>query len=147
MLDQARHHAFDEPQGQLLGQRGTETLFGSLKVERLHGQRFETIRQAKDEAIAWLLWYNQQRMHSTLNYVSPVEFETEWENTRFAELPHDECGNRSRRWKCRSMESVENDETVSHPSHRPWKSIKPISTFPPPRRLRRDELISSNQPT
>ncbi len=26
----------------------TETLFGSLKVERLHGERFETIRQAKD---------------------------------------------------------------------------------------------------
>jgi putative transposase len=24
----------------------SETLFGSLKVERLHGQRFETLRQA-----------------------------------------------------------------------------------------------------
>ena len=56
----------------------TETLFGSLKVERLHGQRFVTIRQAKDEAVAWLLWYNKQRMHSTLNYVSPVEFEEDW---------------------------------------------------------------------
>ncbi len=30
----------------------SETLFGSLKVERLHGQRFETRRQAKDETIA-----------------------------------------------------------------------------------------------
>jgi putative transposase len=50
-------------------------------VERLHGQRFEAIRQAKDETIAWLLWYNQTRMHSTLRYVSPVEFEFEWENT------------------------------------------------------------------
>jgi putative transposase len=58
-----------------------ETLFGSLKVERLHGQRFATFRQAKDETIAWLLWYNQTRMHSTLNYVSPAAFETEWENT------------------------------------------------------------------
>jgi transposase InsO family protein len=56
----------------------SETLFGSLKVERLHGQRFETIRAAKDETIAWLLWYNQTRMHSTLNYVSPVEFEQDW---------------------------------------------------------------------
>jgi len=59
----------------------SETLFGSLKVERLHGQRFETFRQAKDETIAWLLWYNQTRMHSTLGYASPVEFENEWENT------------------------------------------------------------------
>jgi hypothetical protein len=56
----------------------SETLFGSLKVERLHGQRFETIRQAKDETIAWLLWYNRTRMHSTLNYVSPIEFEQDW---------------------------------------------------------------------
>jgi transposase InsO family protein len=33
----------------------SETLFGSLKVERLHGQRFKTRREAKDEAIDWLL--------------------------------------------------------------------------------------------
>jgi putative transposase len=58
----------------------TETLFGSLKVERLHGERFETIRQAKDTVLAWLLWYNRQRMHSTLNYLSPAEFESRWEN-------------------------------------------------------------------
>ena len=58
----------------------TETLFGSLKVERLHGERFASIRQAKDAVLAWLLWYNRQRMHSTLNYLSPVEFECHWEN-------------------------------------------------------------------
>ena len=56
----------------------SETLFGSLKVERLHGQQFETIREAKDETIAWLLWYNRTRMHSTLNYVSPMQFELDW---------------------------------------------------------------------
>ena len=56
----------------------SDTLFGSLKVERLHGQRFVTRRQAKDEVIAWLLWYNQTRLHSTLNYVSPVQFEQDW---------------------------------------------------------------------
>ena len=56
----------------------SETLFGSLKVERLHGRRFETIREAKDETIAWLLWYNRTRMHSTLNYVSPMQFEQDW---------------------------------------------------------------------
>jgi putative transposase len=34
----------------------SETLFASLKVERLHGQSFATIRQAKNETLAWLLW-------------------------------------------------------------------------------------------
>jgi transposase InsO family protein len=56
----------------------SETLFGSLKVERLHGQRFVTRRQAKDEIIAWLLWYNKTRLHSTLAYVSPMQFEQDW---------------------------------------------------------------------
>ena len=56
----------------------SESLFGSLKVERLHGQRFGTIREAKDEVIAWMLWYNRTRLHSTLNYVSPMQFEQEW---------------------------------------------------------------------
>jgi len=29
----------------------TETLFGSLMVERLHGEHFETIRQAEDAVL------------------------------------------------------------------------------------------------
>jgi putative transposase len=62
----------------------SEALFASLKVERLHGQRFETIREAKDETLAWLLWYNQSRMHSTLNYVSPDQFEQQWQHRQTA---------------------------------------------------------------
>lgn len=56
----------------------SETLFGSLKVERLHGQRFKSRRHARDETIAWLLWYNRSRLHSTLAYVSPMRFEQNW---------------------------------------------------------------------
>ena len=56
----------------------SETLFGSWKVVRLHGQRLGTRRLAKDETIAWLLWYNKVRLHSTLAYVSPMQFESEW---------------------------------------------------------------------
>ena len=56
----------------------SETLFGSLKVERLCGQKFETRRQAKNEVIDWLLRYNRTRLHSTLVYPSPMKFEQDW---------------------------------------------------------------------
>jgi len=56
----------------------SETLFGSLKVERLYGQRFAVRRHARDETIEWLLWYDRTRLHSTLAYVSPMQFEKNW---------------------------------------------------------------------
>jgi putative transposase len=60
----------------------SETLFGSLKVERLHGKRLVTIREAKDEVFEWLRWYNRNRMHSTLDYFSPMQFEQDWADAR-----------------------------------------------------------------
>jgi transposase InsO family protein len=56
----------------------SETLFGSLNVEWLHGQRFATIREAKDAVLDWLRWYNRSRMHSTLDYSSSAEYEQRW---------------------------------------------------------------------
>ena len=56
----------------------TESLWGSLKVGRLHGMRFETCRQAMDEVIDWLAFYNHGRLHSTLGYISPMQFEYNW---------------------------------------------------------------------
>jgi putative transposase len=52
-----------------------ETLFGSLKLERLHGEQFNTHREAKYATLDWLLWYNRSRLHSTLKYLSPTQFE------------------------------------------------------------------------
>ena len=51
-----------------------ESLWGRLKVGRLYGQRFATHRQAMDEVIE----YNHRRLHSTLGYVSPMQFEKSW---------------------------------------------------------------------
>ena len=47
-------------------------------MERLHDQRFITRRHAKDETLAWLLWCNQSRLHSTLSFISPMQFEQLW---------------------------------------------------------------------
>jgi len=51
----------------------SETLFGSLKVERLHGQRFETRRHAKDEVVVWLVWCNHQFPQSALKGKTPIQ--------------------------------------------------------------------------
>ena len=58
----------------------SETLFGSLKVERLHGQRFVTRRDAtpRMKSSRGCFWYNQARLHSTLAYLSPMQFEQTW---------------------------------------------------------------------
>ncbi|MDN4066213.1 MULTISPECIES: IS3-like element ISRso20 family transposase, partial [Ralstonia solanacearum species complex] len=56
----------------------TESLWGSLKVGRLHGRQFATRRAAMDEVVDWLGFYNARRLHSTLNYVSPMTFEKNW---------------------------------------------------------------------
>jgi putative transposase len=77
-LEQAGITASMSRKGNCWDNACSETLFGSLKVERLHGQHFETMRKAKDETIAWLLWYNRTRLHSTLNYVSPIKYEQDW---------------------------------------------------------------------
>jgi putative transposase len=56
----------------------TESLWGRLKVGRLYGMRFATRRDAMDEVIDWLNFYNHKRLHSTLGYVSPMTFEQRW---------------------------------------------------------------------
>ena len=55
-----------------------ESLWGSLKVARIHGNRFATRRAAMDEVIDWFGFYNRYRLHSTLGYVSPMSYEQAW---------------------------------------------------------------------
>lgn len=53
-----------------------ERFFGSLKSERTDGQHYLTRQQAKTDVIDYIeMFYNSQRLHSTLNYMSPVQFE------------------------------------------------------------------------
>ena len=56
----------------------TESLWGRLKVGRLHGRKFATRRQAMDEVIDWMAFYNHRRLHSSLGYLSPRQYEERW---------------------------------------------------------------------
>lgn len=50
----------------------------SLKVEAIHGERFITREHAKAEVFDYIeVYYNRSRLHSTLGYVSPDQFELE----------------------------------------------------------------------
>ncbi len=53
----------------------SESCFGSLKMERVYGAKYQTIAQAKDDVLDWLRWYNTERLHSSLGYLSPNAFE------------------------------------------------------------------------
>jgi len=53
-----------------------ESLFASLKVERLHERRFSTVEDVREEVDDYIeRFYNRERRHSTLGYVSPVIYE------------------------------------------------------------------------
>jgi transposase InsO family protein len=52
-----------------------ESFFGTLKTECVTGP-FRTCTQARTTIFEYLeVWYNRQRLHSTLGYSSPVDFE------------------------------------------------------------------------
>ena len=53
-----------------------ESFFGTLKAELVHGQRWTSRRVARLAIFEWIeVFYNRQRRHSALGYVSPARFE------------------------------------------------------------------------
>jgi len=58
-----------------------ESFFSSLKHELVHRQAFSTHAEARAALFEYIEgFYNRQRRHSTLGYLSPVEYESRSEN-------------------------------------------------------------------
>lgn len=55
-----------------------ESFFHSLKTELTHHIKFETRSQANQAIFEYIeVFYNRQRLHSSNNYMSPVDFENQ----------------------------------------------------------------------
>lgn len=52
-----------------------ESFFASLKRELMHGERWASKHQARLDVFRWISFYNLRRRHSTLDYLSPIQFE------------------------------------------------------------------------
>ena len=55
-----------------------ESFFSTLKTELVY-YRFESRKEARSKIFWWIeSWYNRSRMHSSLGYLSPLEFEHQY---------------------------------------------------------------------
>ena len=53
-----------------------ESFFATLKQELVYHQHYQTRKEAKQNIFEYIeVWYNRQRRHSTLGYLSPEQFE------------------------------------------------------------------------
>jgi len=53
-----------------------ESFFGSLKTERIHQRLYRTREEARRDIFEYIeVFYNRVRLHSTLGYLSPAQFE------------------------------------------------------------------------
>lgn len=54
-----------------------ESFFRTLKVELINRKKFQTREEAKSAIFEFIeVWYNRQRLHSSLDYMTPEEYES-----------------------------------------------------------------------
>ena len=54
------------------------SFWGRLKTACVHGQRFASREQATQVVMNWMAFYNYRRRHSSLDYLSPMQYEQRW---------------------------------------------------------------------
>lgn len=61
-----------------------ESLWSSLKRELVDDAYFATKDEARLAIFEWIAWYNTERLHSSLDYMSPREYEEFWQDQQAA---------------------------------------------------------------
>jgi putative transposase len=61
--------------GSCLDNAVAEAWFASLKVELVDRAHYRTRAEARAAIFAWIAWYNRFRLHSTRDYLPPIEWE------------------------------------------------------------------------
>ena len=60
-----------------------ESFFKTLKTECVYHQKYTSFQQAEIAVFEYIeLWYNRKRIHSSLGYLTPIEFELKYANKR-----------------------------------------------------------------
>jgi len=63
----------------------TESFFSTLKRERVYHKTYRSRHEASTDIFNYIeCWYNPYRLHSTLGYLSPAQFENQTTNDRKA---------------------------------------------------------------
>jgi transposase InsO family protein len=52
-----------------------ESFFHSLKADVIHGRSFQAVAELRQQLHRYVRYYNYQRLHSSLGYQSPVDYE------------------------------------------------------------------------
>jgi putative transposase len=61
--------------GSCLDNAVAESFFATLKVELVDRCHYRTRAQARTSILRWIAWYNVRRLHSTNDYLPPLEWE------------------------------------------------------------------------
>jgi len=74
-LKEAQLKASMSGKGRCLDNAAMESFFHTFKTESFYQRKFEDLGHIKKECMSYIYFYNNERLHSSLGYMSPNEFE------------------------------------------------------------------------